>query len=70
MTEKCIPNIKTHIEIQEIDNGFTIDFLADYPSPERLDQCIFVKTWKEAMIEIQKWHDEINKFIFEHEPEE
>jgi hypothetical protein len=51
--------MKISIEIEEIENGFIIKFFASFPSPERFDKHIFVKTWDEVIAEIVKWRKDI-----------
>jgi len=47
--------LKHHIDIDEIDNGFTVK-LFDEDGKAELDKTVFVPTWKEIMPLLETWH--------------
>lgn len=50
-----------HIEITEIRNGYVVKFFADYPSPAKLDYTFFYETIEDALTDVAKWVETVEK---------
>ena len=44
-----------HIKIDEIENGFTVEFYADYPSDKKYDKVLFVEKWENVVKLCKQW---------------
>ena len=44
-----------HIKIDQIKNGYIIEFYTDYPGPSEWDYTIHCETLEEVLVEIFEW---------------